>query len=82
VFENIVINSDVLSVAIVDNHDVLVEDITYTPDTSAYHWWITWRMVIWVRHVVVWAVRDYYLMDAIWSIYCVCTQYPDVLHVN
>ena len=68
VFENIVINRDVLSVAIVDRHDVLVEDITYTPEThrkSANRQWILWRIGYLGRGVrrvvpscVVWAVRD------------------------
>ncbi|XP_065895761.1 P2X purinoceptor 7-like [Dysidea avara] len=70
IFNNIVLNRDVLSVAIVDRHDVLVEAATYTPQAyrkSAYHQWIMWRIGYLgngVRHVVpscvVWAVRDHY----------------------
>ena len=70
VFQNIVINRDVLSVATVNCHDMLVEDITYMPGAyrkSVYYQWIMWRidyLGIGVHCVVllcvVWAVRDYY----------------------
>ena len=68
--KSVVLNRDVLSVTIVDHHDVLVEDATYTPEAyrkSAYRQWIMWRVGYLgngVRHVVplciVWAVRDHY----------------------
>ena len=70
IFESVVLNRDVLSVAIVDRHDVLVEDATYTPEKyrkSAYRQWIMWRVGYLgngVRRVVpscvVWVVRDRY----------------------
>jgi len=46
-FESVMLNRNVLSVAIVDRHDVLVEDATYIPEAyrkSAYHQWIMWRV--------------------------------------
>jgi len=68
VFENIMINRDVLSVAIVNRHDVLVEDVTYTPETYrklVYRQWIMWRVGYLGRGVhrvvplcVVWTMRD------------------------
>ena len=46
-FNNIVLDRDVLSAAIVDHHDVLVEAATYIPQAyrkSVYRQWIMWRI--------------------------------------
>ena len=64
------LNRDILSVTIVDRHDVLVGDATYTPEAyrkSAFCQWIMWKVGYLGKGVrcvvpscIVWAVRDRY----------------------
>ena len=70
VFETIVLNRDVLSVAIIHRADVYSEDPVYAPNDyrkAAYRQWTLWRCGYLGRGnrrvvpaCVVWAVRDKY----------------------